>query len=575
MATKTPNKNQRQKHALYIIILIAAILICINILTSFFHIGIDLTNEKRFTLSNPTKKMLAHLQEVAVIDVYLSGKLPAQYQRMQEAVRERLQSFKEIAGNRVVFRFINPLEGKTDDEQKQIVHNLEQKGIRFIERSSKDETEYNTQKIFPFALVQYNGKEMPIYLLEQRPVLSPEQEEEMITYAEALLEYKFANAINTLGKPTRPHIAYITGNDEMLDVHTEDMLSTLPYYYDLDTIDITHLEGQHAHIPAAYDAIIINQPVKPFTGPEKLKIDQYIMHGGHVLWVINNIKASLDSFITSPQFIAMDYGLEIDELLFKYGVRVNNDLVEDKQCMPLGRTYDGQIDKKDWIFFPRINPTNEHPIVRNMDFILGEFTNSIDTLKSTGIKKTVLLQTSKYSRTASAPARVSLSLMNYPIPEKMFNKSYIPIAMLLEGTFHSAFQNRLAPDYLRLLDSLHLPFKKACDTTTSMIVISVGNIFRNEYSAKNNRVINLGFYQYDSYFYQNMNFLLNCMEFLTDKSGILESRSKESKLRLLDTGRIKEEKNIWQTINVSIPIALVLIFASCFIFFKKRKYETK
>ncbi len=569
MATKTTDKNQRQKQAMIRIVIMAAILICVNVLASYFHIGLDLTKEKRFTLTSPTKKLLHNMQEVAVVEVYLKGKFPAGLQELQEAVRERLQSFKDIAGNKIIFRFIDPFEGKNESEQKLIAHDLAQKGIMVLQLENKDEDEYTTKPFFPYALVHYNGKETAVTLLENPPGRTAA---EKISLAEVMLEYKFANAINQLSRPDRSRIAYITGNGEDLGINSFDMLASIPRYYDMDTIDLSHT----LFISIAYDAIIINQPTVPFTGPQKLKIDQYVMHGGHVLWVMNMLNATMDSLRTSPQLIAMDYGLGLDDILFKYGVRVNNDLVEDLQCMQVGyiNQVNGQREFRDWIYFPKLNPTSEHPIVKNMDFLRSGFTNSIDTIKSTGIKKTVLLQSSKYSRNAMAPARVSLSTMYYPQKNEMFNKPYLPVAMLLEGKFHSVYQNLLAPEYLRLLDSLKQTFKPVCDSDNSMIVISAGDIFRNEYSAKDGPM-QMGYYGWTHEFFANRSFLLNCLEYLTDHSGILEARSKDIKLRLLDNGRAKEEKTQWQIINVTIPIALVLVFASCYFFFRKRKYEVK
>jgi len=544
-------------------------LVCVNVLASYLHTGLDLTREKRFTLSPATRKLLSNMQEVAVVDIYLKGKFPAELQRMQEAVRERLRSFKDIAGNKIIYRFTDPFEGKNESEQKVIAHDLAEKGIHVLTLQNQDEDEYSSKPFFPYALVQYNGKEAAVMLLEDPPGKTAA---EKISYAEAMLEYKFANAINQLGKQDKSRIGYLTGNGEDLGVNSYDMLGALSHYYNMDTLDLMHL----LNISPAYDAIVINQPVVPFTGPQKLKIDQYVMRGGHVLWVMNMLNANMDSLRTSPQLIAMDYGLGLDDILFKYGVRVNNDLVEDMQCMPLGQIdhVTGQREFKDWIYFPKLNPTADHPIVRNMDFIRAGFTNSIDTIKSTGIKKTILLQSSKYSRAAMAPARVSLSTLAYPQKNEMFNKPYLPVAVLLEGKFHSVYQNLLAPEYLRLLDSLKQPYKAVCDSNNSMIVVSVGDIFKNEYSAKDGPM-QMGYYGWTHEFYANRSFLLNCMEYLTDHSGILEARSKEVKLRLLDNGRAKDEKTKWQVINVSVPIAAVLVFASCYLFFRKRKYEVK
>ena len=571
MTTKTLNNNQRQKQAMMRIVIMACILICVNILASYFHTGLDLTKEERFTLSPSTKKVLRNMQEVAVVDVYLKGKFPAELQRLQEAVRERLTSFKEIAGNKIIFHFIDPLEGKNDQEKKETVKDMAQKGmlLRELQNANEDEEEYSMKEFFPYALVHYNGKEMPIMLLEVPPGKS---RAEQINYAEALLEHKFADAINQLQRPAKARIAYITGNGEDLGVRTVDMLASLPAYYLLDTLDLAHT----LQISLAYDAIIINQPKITFTGPEKLKIDQYIMHGGHVLWNVNQLNASIDSLEAHPpQIMAMEYGLDLDDILFKYGVRINNDLVEDRQNVPLPRVLNnGTPELHEWIYFPKFNPTSDHPIVRNMDFIFGQFSNSIDTLKTTGIKKTILLQSSKYSRTSSAPVRVSLTMMSFPLNNEMFTKPYRPVSVLLEGKFTSAYKGRLAPEFLRFLDSMKTPFKPECDSENSMIVTSVGELFSNDYSTKSG-IIPMGYYKFNGQYYANKNFLLNCLEYLTDHSGILESRSKQVKLRLLDNGRAKDEKTQWQIVNVAIPIAIVLVFASCYLFFRKRRYEIK
>jgi gliding-associated putative ABC transporter substrate-binding component GldG len=386
-----------------------------------------------------------------------------------------------------------------------------------------------------------------------------------------MLEYQFANAINRMSKPTRPSIAYLTGHGEPLGVKTYDMLATLPGIYDLDSLDLT----QTLDISVAYDAVIINQPTMPFSGPDKLKIDQYIMHGGHVLWVMNAMNASLDSLVNSPQFIALEHQTDLDDILFKYGVRVNFDLLEDMQCNPLPRVLNnGRPTLHDWIYFPRLNPTADHPIVKNMDLLMGSFTNTIDTIKSDGISKTVLLHSSKYSRAARSPVRVSLSMMSYPLKHEMFTKQYMPVAVLLEGQFHSLYENRLAPEYLRLLDSLKHPFKPKCDSTNKMIVTSVGELFSNGYSTKDG-VLPIGYYQFTGEYFANKTFLLNCLEYLTDNSGVLEARSKDVKLRLLDKGRVKPERTQWQVVNVVIPIAAVLVFASFYLFVRKRRYEVK
>lgn len=569
MAQPTPHKNRKRKQAIIRIIMMVLILVCLNILASYLHTGIDLTQEKRFTLSASTQKLLKEMPETAVVDVYLKGKFKADLQRMQEAVREELATFKDVAGNKIIYRFIDPLEGKNETEQKQIVHDLHQKGITYLQLPTKEEEGYSVKIYFPYALLHYNNKEMPIALLENPP---GKDRSEQITTANALLEYKFASAINILSKPTKVRIAYLTGNNEDRCIRSADMLFTVASFYNLDSIDLT----QTIHISNAYDALIINQPTRPFTEPEKLKIDQYIMRGGHVLWAINPMQATMDSFTNDRlRYMAVEYGLNLDDMLFKYGMRVNNDLIEDKQNVqiPIVNAA-GKQELFDWVYFPRINPTATHPIVRNMDFVVGGFTSSMDTILTAGIKKTILLSTSKYSRTSASPAIVNLKSIYYPGPIEGYNKPYRTVAVLAEGSFHSLYQNRLAPEYLMRLDSLHEAFVPVCKTANSMIVTSIGNVFLNEYSTREGP-LPLGYYKYTNELFANKSFLMNCLEYLTDHSGILEARAKDVKMRLLDKGRVKDELTQWQWINVAIPIVVVLVFASCFMFFRKRKYEVK
>ena len=567
MANQQKGKNKRQKQAIIRILFMVLILICVNILASYLHTGFDLTKEKRFTLTSSTKKMLQNMQEVAVIDVYLKGKLPADLQRMQEAVREQLTAFKNIAGNKIIYRFIDPFEGKSDNEQKQIARDLHQKGIEYIPLSTKEDEGYSMKICFPYALLQYNGKEMPISLIEAPMGKS---RSEQTTYSCALMEYKFASAINQLSKPKKPLIGYMFGHNEDMSVHSIDMLRTLSALYNLDSLNLSRT----VHISNAYDAVIINMPTVPFTEPEKLKIDQYIMRGGHVLWVVNNMNASMDSLKQSQKFLAVEFGLNLEDMLFRYGARVNNDLIEDLQNAPIMIMSGNRPQKFPWVYYPRLNPTSEHPIVRNMDFILGGFTSSIDTILTAGIKKTVLLQSSKYSRSAGSPVTVSLTKLTYPGKNENYNKPYQNVAVLMEGKFHSVYNNRLAPAYLRLLDSLKEPFKPVCDSSTSMIVTSVTNIFQNDFNQKDGP-LPMGYYRLTQETFANSSFLLNCMEYLTDHSGILEARSKDVKMRLLDNGRVKDELTMWQWVNVCIPIAIVLVFASFYLFFRKRKYEIK
>ena len=576
MASNASDKRkQQQNQAVIRLVILLAILVAVNLLASRFHKGFDLTKEKRFTLSDATKRMLGSLDDVAVVDVYLEGDFPAGFERLSEATRERLQSFKEYGGTNLVFRFIDPFEGKAEEEKGQIAKSLFDKGVEPMSLNVRGSKNSSEQIIYPYALVQYKGKSMPVRLLENHLGMSPL---EVLNYSESLLEYKLASAIHKLERPDKPGIAYIMGHGEQLGPHTHDLLTTLAQYYNVDTID---LPAEYHINHAVYSAAIINKPTEAFDEKEQFKIDQYLMRGGRVLWAIDMLRTPIDTLQQTGQFVTAPFDLNLDDLLFRYGVRVNNDLIEDVQCNPIPlitgtiNTGQPQIELRPWPFLPVFIPDSKHPIVNNMDAVMGRFVNSIDTLSNKNTRKTILLRSSNYSRTAASPVRVSLSTLQFTPDPKLYTKPYQPAAVLVEGLFTSHFDKRLAPAFLKVLkDSLHYPFKPYVDSSTSMIVISDGDIMLNDVSQQRG-LGEMGYWEYTQSLFANKNFILNCLEYLTDPNSLLEARSKDVKLRLLDAKRAEEEELKWQAINLGIPIALVLVFASCYLFFRKRRYETK
>lgn len=563
------------RQAVLRMLMLAAILVGVNILAARYHTGLDLTKEKRFTLSDPTVKMLRSMDDVAVVTVYLKGKFPAGFQRLSDATRERLESFRSIAGGNIVFRYTDPFDGKSEDEKVAVSKELAGKGIYALNLQTKNEEEGYAEKwVFPYALVQYKGKETSVNLLENNKWVSPW---ENLNNSENLIEYKLASAINKLTKPDKESVAYIVGHGESLGLNTYDLLGTLSELYDVDTFDLS----VNAFIPRSYKAIIINKPTEPIDDREKFKIDQYVMEGGRILWAIDQLYTPMDSLQKSEQFMSLDYGLEIDDMLFKYGVRINMDLIEDlQQCLPLpimvsAQNGEPQMQLRPWVFYPVFSPSSQHPIVKNISAVFGRFVSSLDTINTPNIQKTILLQSSKYSRTEAFPVRISLSMLRYQMTPEMFKKPNRNAAVLLEGKFSSLFHNRLAPRFLKVLeDSLKRPFKAVADVPSKMIVLGDGEMMENDFTQAEGPM-EMGYWRFTKTRFANKEFVLNCMEYLTDDGGLLEARAKDLKLRLLDSGRVKEEKLKWRLINIVLPIGLVLIFASAFIFFRKRKYEKK
>ena len=576
MSTNVSSKRkQQQRQATIRLVMMVVILVCVNILAANFHKGFDLTKEKRFTLSDATKRMLADLQDVVVVDVYLKGEFPPGIRRLGEATEEQLRIFREHAGAQIVYRFIDPLEGKTDQDKNSIIKSLYEKGVEPVSLNVKGDRNNSEQIMFPYALVQYQGRSMPVKLLERHLGMS---DKEQLNYSATLLEYKLATAIHKLEQPAKKRIGYIMGHGEQLGAHTMDLLTTLTQYYFVDTID---LPNEYKISDAIYTAIIINKPTLPIDEKDKFKIDQFLMHGGKVLWALDMLHTPMDTLMKSGHFITTDYGLNLDDQLFKYGVRVNGDLIEDVTCnqIPLitGTLGNGQpqIELRPWPFMPIFVPTASHPIVKNMDAVKSHFVNSIDTIATESTRKTILLESSQYSRTAANPVRVSLSMLQYDPDPRLYNKGHKAAAVLVEGKFQSLYTNRVPQAFLNTLrDSLKYTFKNTVDSATSMIVLADGDMLLNGVSPTTG-VQELGYWEYTRSLFANKNFVLNCLEYLTDPHSLLEARSKDLKLRLLDLKRAKDEELKWQAINVGLPIVLVLIFASCYLFFRKRKYETK
>ncbi|MEO6832252.1 MAG: gliding motility-associated ABC transporter substrate-binding protein GldG [Chitinophagaceae bacterium] len=554
------------------VLILVAVLILLNMLAGRFHSGIDLTQEHRFTLSAPTKKMLKDLPDVVYVDVLLDGKnFPAGFQRLKESVRERLQSFRDASGGKVIFKFRDPFDGIGEEGKAKVFSKLAEKGVNGVNIRESGSDKYSEQIVFPYAIVKYRDKELPVKLLESHIGFKPL---EILNYSESQLEYKFASAIRSLMRPDKPHLAYLVGNGEPLDWHTYDALTALQKLYHVDTVDLS----TGTHIPTVYDAALIVKPQTPFDDKEKFKIDQYVMKGGRLLLMMDAANASLDSLgKNSEEFLATPHDLNLDDMLFKWGVRVNNDLIEDLQSnrIPVVTGMVGdqpQVELKNWFYMPVFIPTSQNPIVRNMDAIMSNFVSTIDTVATPGIKKTILLESSKYSRPTMVPARISLSMLRYPPRQELYNKGNKATAVLLEGRFQSVFQDRLAPEFLKILkDSIHDAYRPMADSPTAVIVVSDGDMFLNGVNPRTGPQ-ELGYWDYDKTLYANKSFLLNCLEYLTDKTDILEARNKESRLRLLDAGRARDERSKWQIVNLAVPLGLLAIFASAFIFFRRRRY---
>ncbi len=543
-------------------------------LVSVFHYRFDLTAEKRYSLSRSTKELLKGLDEQVQVDVLLTGELSAGFKRLSIATEELLAEFKEYGRTNIQYRFVRPGEGLPDSLRYAVYDSLVQQGIRpFNNQVTAKEGEEKTERlIFPAALVKYGDRQIPVDLMSGR---SGEDEESTLNYSEALLEFKFSDAIYKLSRKTLPVVAYAAGNGEPLNPTVKDLFEVMSNNYRFGVIDLARAELN----PDTIQALMVVKPSKPFSDLEKLKIDQYVMHGGNVIWFIDKLYAEMDSLLRAQaDFVAFDKNLNIEDLLFKYGVRINNDLLQDlksaKQPLVVGQVGDQpQIQRLPFPYYPLLTSTGSHPISKNLDDILSIFPASIDTIKAPGIRKTILLSSDTLSRTLSAPALVSLQSVKTEDDLRTFNRSYLPVAVLLEGKFSSLYANRLSQ---ALRDSLSLysdkPFTSTALKESRQIVISDADIVTNTVS-QTQGALPMGRQQYENYQFANRDFLLNAIDYLVNQNGILETRAKDVALRLLDKAKLAEQKTTWQYLNLGIPVVLVLLFGWIYQIRRKRLYS--
>jgi ABC-2 type transport system permease protein len=560
--------NLNKKRDITALILAIAILVLLNFVGSFIFHRFDLTSEKRYTLSDATKKLLNNLNDVVYVKVYM-GKdeaFPAGFKHLRNETQEMLDEFRAYSGENIEYEFINPNESADKKQQEELFKQLYEKGLQPTNLEVKNENGSSQQVIWPAALVSFNGKEIPWQLLKTQLGQSSEMQ---LNNSVQALEYEFASCIRNLSTHVRPQIAFIEGQGELDTLSLNDIASSLSEFYSVKRIKI---QGR-ANALQGLNAIIIAKPDTAFAEKDKYIIDQFVMNGGKVLWLIDPLYTSVDSLRKSGGTIAASVDLNIENQLFKYGVRINPNLIVDMQSsvIPVNTAFAGQeprFELKPWWFSPLIMPLGNHPIVKNLEVIKLDFVSSIDTVSAKGIKKTILLQTSKYSKTLKAPVRIDLRMATLRPDENIFTDSYQPVAVLLEGEFESVFKNRMLPQFVQ---TNVLPYKEE-SITTQMIVISDGDVIRNEIQYSTKKPYPLGYDKYTNQTYGNKNFILNCINYLCDDSGLISVRARELTLRLLDKKKVLNERLKWQLINVLMPLILILFFGIAYTILRKRKY---
>ena len=549
------------------------ILPALALLTSSYliHWRIDLTEEGRYSLSEGTEGLLDQLDEPLLVKIYLEGEFPAGFERLKLESRYMLEEWSARNGN-VFFEFINPNQVENAQEFK---NQLATKGINAVQLQVSSKNGQSVLNVFPAAILSYREKEEVAILLEDVMVFDPA---EQVNVSIQQLEFNLARSLSALLQDEKPKVAMITGHGELSALQTAGIGMALSEHYTVERFSTQTYKALPNGEPDIEDLIrrlntfelaIIAKPTKPFSELDKYFLDQYAMGGGHLMWFIDGVHAEMDSLSYGPDFLAYPtyFDLNITDLLFKYGVRVNTDLIQDVRCAGIN----DRRNVNPWVYFPLFGAT-DHPSVANLNAIKGEFSSSLDTLEAPGIKKTALLQSSSNAKRVPAPHTVSLeALYNRPDP-RSFNQSDLLSGILLEGVFESAYANRIAPKAA----GASLPQLKQSNPT-SMAVFSDGDLIRNQVNLINPELprgqpMPLGFDQYTNIQYGNDDLVLNIVDYMLDDRGLMDTRTRDVKLRLLDQQKISSNASFWKFLNVAFPEFLLLLAALLFNLIRRKKY---
>jgi len=539
------------------------LVLVVNMLASYFFFRVDLTEEKRYSIKQPTATLLENLDDDVYIEVFLAGDLNAGFKRLQKSIDELLAEFRVTSGNRIHYSFTNPETALSEKAQSEFMNDLVSKGItpmNVIDNKGGQRTE---KLVFPGAVISYGGFEKGVMLLKGNRARSSE---EVLNQSIEGLEFELANGIYELTNTNTKRIGLLTGHGELDSLQIASFNNALLNQYSVFKVNL-----QRKQAIENYDLLIMSKPTQSFSELDKLKLDQYVMGGGKLLIMMDRLDAVMDS-ASRQDYFAFPYTLNIEDLLFKYGVRINPDLIQDRIAarypVVTGKVGNRpQLMQMDWPFFPLINRYASHPITRNLDATWLRFASSIDTVKAQGVVKTPLLFTSPASRMVGSPVKVSVNDLRNTNTD-LFQPGSIPVAYLLEGEFTSLYKDRFLPAGG---EDIQLTEKSA---PTKIIVIADGDVARNDVNLRTGQPQQLGFDPISQYTFANEDLLLNMVAYLVDEQGLINARSKEIKLRPLNKSKVEQERTYWQMVNLVLPLMALFAFGIIKTYLRKRKYAS-
>src|ERR1035437_989231 len=550
-------------------ILLAFGLIATIIISFFYFFRIDLTSDKRFSIAEPSKKLMAKVDAPLEVTVYLDGDLNPSFQRLKRSTAELLEELSVYSNKTIHIKYENPSLSDTQEEREKKYAELQQRGLSATAVYERDKEGKSIQKvIFPWLEISYNGKKLPICLLKN---IRGNSGEENLNISIENLEFEITDGIRQLINKEVSKIAFIEGHGELNDAETYDISKALSHYFQVDR----GVLATDASILNNYKAIIIAKPTTPFSESDKYIIDQYIMNGGRVLWILDAVRVSKENLSATGLSPAIELDVNLSDQLFRYGVRINPVILQDVQCasIPINiapKNATPQFEPSPWFYAPLLLASGAHPVTRNISEVRAEFCSGIDLVgDNKRVDSQLLLASSDNTHIIGTPTTIDLSQVPNPNDKAYFNLSYVPVAVALEGVFESDFANRMAPKGLTNTQPL-----KQISTRTRQIVVADGDIIRNETNgvASDSTTIPLGFDRYMNQQLGNKEFVLNSVLYLTDNEGWMQLRNRTLKLRLLNKQLSSDEKTIWQAVNVLLPIGLLLLFGIGYQLARKRKY---
>jgi ABC-2 type transport system permease protein len=548
--------------------------VLITFLSGMKFFRVDLTAEKRYTLSRSSRQLLGELDGVVFIRVYLEGEMPAGFINFRNAIEDLLDECRAYAGEHLQYEFVNLYDEPDEELRNRMIGELYDRGLRVTNIQVKERDGGTSSRvIFPGAMVSYGNWSMPVNLLKNNPALTPEMN---LNNSIQTLEYELIRAIHSLTLEEVPRIAFTEGHGELDSLQTHSLMDELKNFFQVDR---GYISGNLDAL-MDYQALIVARPVRPFSEADKFAIDQYIMRGGKVLFFLDPVNPFADS-LTGGTTVALANPVGLEELLFRYGVRINYDLVADLQCspVPVNMAPAGEqprFELMPWVYFPLLSGPPSNPVTRGLNYVRGQFVSSLEPVGSDSgaVARTVLLSTSPASRQREVPLYISMEEVTRPPDPALYHTSGLPVAVLLEGRFTSFFRNYPVPEGVRPEHPEVIPES----SPTSILVVADGDIPANEVRFEQGSYVArpLGYDGYTRQTFGNMEFIMNVVNQMTDETGIMELRSREFRLRLLNREITGQKSRLlkWKLLNTILPLVLLVTAGMLYQLYRRRRYRS-